>query len=222
MGKGTFAKRVAPVLGLHHISAGDLLRENVKQQTPVGRLCAGFLKEGELVPGNVVVDIVKEKVNQLKHSPTYKGYILDGFPRCVEQAELWASEGDGTPDLAVNITLNHDVLVTKLTSRRVCDSCGDNYNLADIRYGQFDMPPMLPKIPDVCDSCGGRLAQREDDKEETVKKRLRLHAATEGDLLAWFRERTTVVDFQVVRGIKQTDELIDLVRGFRQGSLAQL
>ena len=207
-GKGTFAKRVAPALGLVHLSAGDLLRWNVREDTSIGREASSFLNRGELVPGELVVDMMRDRVQELRSDPEFRGYLLDGFPRVIEQARLWETRGDGNPELVVNICLNEEVLVTKLASRRVCECCGDNYNLADIRFGSYDMPPLLPKVPDVCDSCSGRLVQREDDNEETVRKRLQVHALNERDLIEFYKAHSHVIDFVVTTGVKQTPDLL--------------
>ena len=213
VGKGTFAKRIAPALGITHFSAGDCLREQVKRETDIGNLAVSFLKKGSLVPGDLVVRMMNAKVAELQSNMrSYKGYLLDGFPRLLEQAELWDSTGDGPPQLVVNITLDEAVLLKKISSRRICQSCGDNYNLADIRNRGYDMPPMLPKSPGICDSCGGVLVQREDDKEDIVRRRLDLHNKTHGSLIDYYRDRSNILDFEVTRGVSQTDELLSLIK----------
>ena len=211
VGKGTFAKRIAPALGIVHISAGDCLRENIRLGTVVGNQVHDYMSRGELVPGGLVVDMMKSKVNELrKWGDTYKGYLLDGFPRILDQALLWKTEGDGDPDIVINLTLNHDILLKKITSRRVCSTCGDNYNLADIRNGIYDMPPMLPKLHGICNTCGGTLSQREDDCEDTVKHRLSIHSTNEGPLLDYYSTR--IFTFEVTRGVSQTQDLLSLIK----------
>ncbi|KAF4691133.1 hypothetical protein FOZ60_016121 [Perkinsus olseni] len=147
VGKGTFAKRIAPRLNLRHLSAGELLRGHVKEGSALGRLAKPFLDKGLMVPSEHSVTMMKHEVSKLQASSRVNGYILDGFPRVLEQAQMWSdlALGDGNPELVINISLSRSVLVHKLASRRICGACGDNYNLADIRYGHYDMPPMLPK-----------------------------------------------------------------------------
>jgi len=209
VGKGTFAKRIAPALGITHLSAGDCMRDHVKRKTSLGSQVEVYLRRGELVPGTLVVDMMKAKVDELKSTNT-RGYLLDGFPRALEQAQEWKLRGDGNPDLVINITLNQDILLKKITSRRVCIKCGDNYNFADIRNGSYDMPPMLPRVAGVCDLCSGKLVQREDDSEEIVRNRLYLHAKTEQALLEFYAGIS--IDFPVTRGVSQTEELLALIK----------
>ena len=206
VGKGTFARRVAPALSFTHLSAGDILREEVKNKTDIGKSAESYLSRGSLVSSSLIIELMRQKVALA----AAHGVILDGFPRQREQAEVWATK----PDLVVNIKLNQDVLLTKLTSRRVCPSCGENYNLADINFPPYDMPALLPKVPDVCDVCGSSpLVQRDDDKPDVVRHRLALHAELEEPLIGFYRDAGVhVVDFTVLRGVKQTQELIDLVK----------
>jgi adenylate kinase len=213
VGKGTFAKRVAPALGIAHLSAGECLRENVRSQSYLGRFAESYLVKGDLVPSALVIDMMKSRISDLRKRPDFRGYLLDGFPRVVEQAQLWESIGDGNPTTIVNITLNEDVLIKKLSYRRVCGDCGDNYNLADIRNGHFDMPPMLPKTPGVCDKCNGNLIQRSDDSDEVVRKRINSHFQTESALLEFYRaQKIKMIDFAVTRGVSQTPDLLTLLQ----------
>ncbi|EER14471.1 adenylate kinase 1, putative, partial [Perkinsus marinus ATCC 50983] len=128
-------------------------------------------------------------VMSVRNAARVDGYILDGFPRVLEQAQMWSdlTLGDGNPELVINISLARSVLIHKLASRRICGSCGDNYNLADIRYGHYDMPPMLPKAEGICDSCGSGLIRRDDDTDEIIQHRLDLHFDKEEPLLDFYR-----------------------------------
>ncbi|KAF4740430.1 hypothetical protein FOZ62_026445 [Perkinsus olseni] len=215
VGKGTFAKRIAPRLNLRHLSAGELLRGHVKEGSPLGRLAKPFLDKGLMVPSEHSVTMMKHEVSKLQASSRVNGYILDGFPRVLEQAQMWSdlALGDGNPELVINISLSRSVLVHKLASRRICGGCGDNYNLADIRYGHYDMPPMLPKSEGICDTCGSGLIRRDDDADDIIQHRLELHFEKEEPLLEFYRNSpdTRVIDFQVTRGIQQTDSLLEII-----------
>ncbi|KAF4673459.1 hypothetical protein FOL47_010511 [Perkinsus chesapeaki] len=211
VGKGTFAKRIAPRLNLKHLSAGELLRAHVKAGSSLGNLAKPFLDKGMMVPS-------EHSISKLNASSRVNGYILDGFPRVLEQAKMWSdlAMGDGNPELVINISLARSVLVHKLASRRICGGCGDNYNLADIRYGQYDMPPMLPKLEGICDTCGSGLIRRDDDSDDIIQHRLELHFEKEEPLLDFYRNcpKTQVIDFQVTRGIQQTDSLLEIIETY--------
>ncbi len=206
VGKGTFAKRIAPLIDYQHLSAGDVLRNEVRNRTKNGLLASAYMNSGSLVPSSLIIDLMRTQVLQASQRP---GVLLDGFPRQREQAELWAACNENKlPDLIVNILLNEEVLLTKLTSRRMCEKCGENFNLADIRFPPFDMPALLPRVPDVCDVCGASpLVQRPDDRPDVVRRRLALHAELEAPLLHFYKSRgATVVYFVVNRGVQLTAE----------------
>lgn len=144
------------------------MRLEIKQNTPLGQQLSNFLNAGKLCPDEMVVQLVSDK---LKKFAKDKGFILDGFPRNINQAKLFQSQL--ALDLVINFTIPEKHLITKIAARRLCKQCGANYNLANVQDGKLNMPPILPKVPGVCDYCGStELIQREDDKEEIVKKRL--------------------------------------------------
>jgi adenylate kinase len=130
-----------------------------------------------------------------------KGFILDGFPRNVAQAEALNKE---LPlDLVLNLTQKDDILIKKIESRRACQHCGRGYNLADIKIGTIHMPPLLPKVEGICDDCGGKLIQREDDKLEVVQSRLELYKKSTFPLVEYYTKKGILKNFPVIGGVKE-------------------
>ncbi len=168
-GKGTYAKRIGPKYQIPHISTGDLFRDNMKNDTPLGQEARTYIDAGKLVPDGLTINMLKER---LKQPDCKKGFILDGYPRTFEQAKALANITD--VDIVIKLFVPEDILVEKLSARRTCSECGDLYNIADINREGIRMPPMNPKIPGKCDKCGGKLIQRSDDKPEAIHKRLEL------------------------------------------------
>jgi adenylate kinase len=171
-GKGTQTERLCSELKLTKISTGDLLREAVRNKTALGAKAKGFMEAGKLVPNELVIDLVKEKMQSIKG-----GVILDGFPRSLEQAEKL--DKFAKVDLAVDIEVNEDNLVKRLTLRRTCKSCNAVYHL------EFNPP----KKDGKCDKCGGELFQRSDDTEETVRERLKVYKEQTLPLTAYYHKR---------------------------------
>ncbi|MEM2886051.1 MAG: nucleoside monophosphate kinase, partial [Thermoproteota archaeon] len=172
-GKGTYSSRIRDRFGLTKISTGDIFREEIKNQTELGRKIEGFLKRGELVPDSTVIEVVDRKLRNLDN------YILDGYPRTLEQAR--ALDKISKIDAIIKINANEEILVEKISSRRICSNpaCDGNYNVADIRRTidgiEYVLPPLLPREDMRCDKCGSPLIQREDDKPEVVKERLKVY-----------------------------------------------
>lgn len=165
-GKGTCARMLADKKNFFHISTGDILREEVKKGTSLGQNVRNYMESGKLVADEVILDIIEQRLENWSGGD--KSFVLDGFPRTMAQAEGLESVLQ-KKHLFINQVILLDVpegeLIRRLSSRRVCGNCGANYNL-------ISQPP---KIPDVCDYCGGKLYQREDDREETVRNRLRIY-----------------------------------------------
>ena len=162
-GKGTQAVRVCEQLGIPQISTGDILRRAIKNETPTGLAAKSYIDKGQLVPDSVVIDIVRERLTQ---DDCKNGYLLDGFPRTVAQAE--ALEGFAKIDAVVDIDVSDEKLVERLSGRRVCLSCGGTYHVSRLNGSM------------TCEKCGNELIQRADDKAETVLSRLTVyHAQTE-------------------------------------------
>src|SRR5512143_4085588 len=175
-GKGTQAKDLVEKYGIPQISTGDILRKNLAEKTPLGLEAKKFMDKGELVPDAVVVGIVKER---LKEADCKKGYILDGFPRTVPQAEELdkALAGMSTPlDKVLSIDVPDAELVKRLSGRRMCRGCNAGYHV------MFK----APKVADKCDKCGGELYQRDDDKEEAIKNRLVVYQSSTAPLIAYY------------------------------------
>lgn len=176
-GKGTQCVRLAEHYLVPHISTGDVLRAAVREDSDLGRKAKETMDAGNLVPDDVMIGIVEERLGQ--PDAAARGFLLDGFPRTVAQAEaLVGILGSGGLDLAVNLEVPVDVVLRRLASRRACERCGANYS--------SDAPP---KVPGTCDVCGGRVVHREDDTEQAIRRRLDLYERETAPLIAWFRDR---------------------------------
>ena len=171
-GKGTQAVRVCERLGIPQISTGDILRRAIKEQTPTGLAAKAYIDRGELVPDSVVIDIVRER---LEHEDCKGGYLLDGFPRTVNQAE--ALETFAKIDAVVDIDVSDEKLVERLSGRRVCLACGGTYHVS-----------MLNGVT-TCAKCGETLIQRDDDKAETVLSRLAVYHQQTEPLIDFYTKR---------------------------------
>ena len=193
VGKGTYASRIGPALGIPHISTGDIFRENIKNGTELGKLVKPIMERGELVPDDITIRIIEDRI---KKDDCKGGFIFDGFPRTINQAENL--DKITKPDAALNIVLPEDILIKKISARRVCKGCGDIYNIADIKRGELHMPPMLPKVEGKCDKCGGELYQRKDDNEQTVKERLEEYKKKTQPLIDYYKKKKLLHDVNVI------------------------
>jgi adenylate kinase len=177
-GKGTQAKGMAAELKLAHISTGDLLRSNVAQGTPLGVQAKDYMNKGLLVPDSLVTSMLKERFSQ----PDIKnGFILDGYPRTINQAQTLDSILSGMAmklDVVFDLDSSEPVIIQRLSGRLVCRKCG----------ALFHKTNMPPKVTMVCDQCGGALYQRDDDKEETIRKRLAVYRSEVAALLDYYRK----------------------------------
>ena len=167
-GKGTHATRLKEDLGVPHISTGDIFRENIKGGTPLGLLAKSYIDKGALVPDEVVIKIVADR---LSREDCKKGFILDGFPRTLDQADALKKITD--IDVVVNLIVDDEAIVTRVAGRRMC-RCGETYNVAFLNGS------------DTCAKCGGKLYQRDDDKEETVKSRLAVYHKETAPLIDYY------------------------------------
>ncbi|GFO66222.1 adenylate kinase [Geomonas paludis] len=177
VGKGTQAKLLIDRFGIPQISTGDILRAAVKELTPMGIKAKGFMDSGALVPDEVVIGIVEERLAQ---PDCQKGFILDGFPRTVPQADALSQVLTGIGkkiDHVVSLSVDKDELLKRLTGRRACSKCGAGYHV--------DFAPS--KVAGICDACGGELFQREDDKEETILNRLAVYEAQTSPLISYYQ-----------------------------------
>ncbi len=193
-GKGTQAKKLIEKYGIPQISTGDLLRAAVAAGTPLGKEAKSYMDKGELVPDSVVLGMVEER---LKQDDCKKGYILDGFPRNTAQAEALDKmliSLNMPLDAALSVDVPFEDLMKRLTGRRTCKSCGQMYNI-------YFSPPQKEG---VCDKCGGELFQRDDDKEETIKKRLEVYSAQTEPLIDYYKKKGIL---KTVAGVGSIDEI---------------
>ncbi len=204
VGKGTYARRAAPVLNLTHISAGDVLRDSVENRPEI----LNFLKSGKMVPQEVIFSLMKNKINEIENG----GVILDGFPRNYEQAVGWFTSMPRI-DLVVEFHLPDEILTKKLLGRRICSSCGELYNVFSFAQGEYSMPAMLPRRDGICDKCGGTLIQRVDDNLKIITERLENHKKSEKLLTEYLGSKCKdIIRFNVTTGIAQLDSLVDLIK----------
>ena len=171
-GKGTQAVKIAEEYKIPHISTGDIFRKNIKEQTELGKLAKTYIDKGELVPDEVTIAIVADR---LKASDCASGWLLDGFPRTVAQAEALAQIAK--VDVVINIDIDLQLLKHRLTGRRVCGDCGESYHV-DMLDGRM-----------TCAKCKGALYQRDDDTEETVQSRLDVYQKQTSPLIAYYSEK---------------------------------
>ena len=178
-GKGTQASEIVKKFPIPHISTGDMFRKAIKDETDLGKEAKSYMDRGELVPDEVTVGIVKERISE---DDAKKGFLLDGFPRTIEQAEALnniMSELDREIDAVINIEVPEEELMNRLTGRRICEKCGTTYHLV------FNPP----KVEGICDIDGGKLYQREDDNPETVSNRLSVNVKQSKPILEYYDEK---------------------------------
>ncbi|MBJ6752019.1 adenylate kinase [Geomonas anaerohicana] len=206
VGKGTQAKLLIDRFGIPQISTGDILRAAVKELTPMGIKAKGFMDSGALVPDEVVIGIVEERLAQ---PDCQKGFILDGFPRTVPQADALSQVLTGIGkkiDHVVSLSVDKAELLKRLTGRRACSKCGAGYHV--------DFAPS--KVAGICDACGGELFQREDDKEETILNRLAVYEAQTSPLISYYQTAgllRSVNGLGSVEGIQA--EIVSVLQGAR-------
>lgn len=180
-GKGTYASRLQSKLGADVIASGDLMREIMKEDTPLGRKVKGFVEKGQLVPDDVVVEVLKQR---LASSTSKKDFILDGFPRTIDQAK--ALEKLAKIDGIILLIVPDKIIIERLSSRRICKNCGEVYN---VRF-------LKPRVEGVCDKCGGQLYQRSDDKPEVIKDRITVYEKQTQPILEHYKyKKTPFVEF---------------------------
>ncbi len=190
-GKGTQAKKIAAKYGIPHISTGDIFRANIKNGTELGKKAKEYMDKGALVPDELTVNLV---IDRFKNPDCANGYVLDGFPRTIPQAEALdkaLSALGETIDYAINVEVPDSNIVNRMSGRRACVGCGATYHIV---YN-------APKVENVCDSCGEKLILRDDDKPETVQNRL-----------AVYHEQTQpLIDYYGAKGVlKEVDGTVDM------------
>ncbi|MBW3491335.1 MULTISPECIES: adenylate kinase [Bacillus] len=202
-GKGTQAEQIVAKYNIPHISTGDMFRAAMKAETELGLQAKSFIDKGALVPDEVTIGIVRERLSQ---EDCIKGFLLDGFPRTVAQAsaleEIMKDLGKKI-DYVLNINVDSGLLLTRLTGRRICKECGATYHL------EFNPPAKA----DVCDKCGGELYQRSDDNEETVANRLDVNIKQTKPLLDFYEELGYLQSINGEQGINKVFADIDVLIG---------
>ncbi|MCK5879041.1 MAG: adenylate kinase [Holophagae bacterium] len=186
-GKGTQARKLSKKYGLPHVSTGDILRNAVKMGTEMGLKAKAVMDRGDLIPDDVILGIIK---NRLLKPDCANGFLLDGFPRTLGQAEGF--DRLDSVNCAIQIDVPDDVLVKRLVSRRTCPSCGTMYHLG---YHP-------PEVAGVCDKCGSTLVQREDDREDVVKSRFRVYVDKTAPLIGYYREKSVLHNVDGNRNVK--------------------
>lgn len=192
-GKGTQGEKLSQELGFVRLSTGDMLREAVRDGTPLGLKAKGYMDSGALVPNDLIIDLMKEKISFLGEDA---GVIFDGFPRTVEQADALGKQID--VDLALNLDVDDPELISRLTKRRSCPSCNAVYHL---EYNP-------PKKADLCDKCNSELYQRNDDIEETVTKRLEVYRNNTLPLIEYYSKKGIL---HTIEGVGDIDDIFKKV-----------
>ncbi|MFA7397642.1 MAG: adenylate kinase [Crenarchaeota archaeon] len=190
-GKGTYSTRMQNQLGVEVIAMGDIFRESVKQNTELGKKVKSYVERGALVPDDVVVEVLKDKLAKI---PQGKGFLLDGFPRTISQANTL--EKIAKIDVILQLDVSDQIIIERLTSRRICKNCGTVYN---VRF-------LKPKADGICDKCGGQLYQRADDNEEVIKNRLQVYKTQTEPLIEYYHKRGVPFIVNVTKSIDQPPE----------------
>ena len=174
-GKGTYASRLQAKLGVDVIAMGDIFREIMKEETEFGKKVRGYVEKGSLIPDDIVVNVLKQRLAKTSRG---RGFILDGYPRTLEQAE--ALEKIAKIDVIILLMVPDWIIIERLSTRRICKNCGAVYNTRFLK----------PKVDMICDKCGGPLYQRPDDNPEVIKKRIEVYNEQTRPILQFFREKT--------------------------------
>lgn len=203
-GKGSQASRLSRKYGVPHISTGEMFRDAYEKKTPLGIRAHGYWGEGNLVPDDVTCAMVEERLGR---DDCAGGFILDGFPRTLAQAEMLSSTLDRLGlevDAVVQMDVSEETIIQRLTGRRVCEECGANYHLTNLP----------PAKPGVCDACGGALVQRPDDRRETILQRLRVYRERTAPLIDYYSEREELVDIDADKTVDENlEEIIAILEG---------
>lgn len=203
-GKGTQAERIVSEFGIPHISTGDMFRAAIAEQTELGMKAKSFMDQGQLVPDEVTIGIVRER---LQKPDSAKGFLLDGFPRTLAQAEAldaMLSELGRDIDVVINLHVKRESLMARLTGRWICKSCGATYHVV------FNPP----KQEGVCDKCGGELYQRSDDKEDVVATRLDVNIKQSEPILAYYESKGLL---KTVEGEQPIDTVYEQIASILRG-----
>ncbi|MCX8190840.1 MAG: nucleoside monophosphate kinase [Candidatus Aenigmarchaeota archaeon] len=218
-GKGTYSSKLKEKFGLEKISTGDIFREEIKKGSELGKKVEKYLREGKLVPDDIVIEVVREKIKNLEK------FILDGFPRTVDQAK--ALDSMVNIDAIIKINAHPEILVEKISARRICSNpkCDGNYNVADIHKVidgvEYILPPLLPKNDMKCDKCGSPLIQRDDDKPSVIMDRLKVYEEQTKPVIDYYlkKKKPPFIEIWMSRPPEQVVEKI--VEGLRKLNLVK-
>ncbi|KAM7468148.1 hypothetical protein LguiB_015710 [Lonicera macranthoides] len=202
VGKGTYASRLSNLLGVPHIATGDLVREELSSKGPLSHQLAEIVNQGKLVSDEIIISLLSKRL-ETGESKGESGFILDGFPRTIRQAEILDDVTD--IDLVVNLKLREDVLLEKCLGRRLCSQCGKNFNVASINVKAENGSPgmsMAPLLPPP--HCASKLITRSDDTEDVVKERLRIYNEKSQPVEGYYRSRGKLMEFDLPGGIPET------------------
>lgn len=203
-GKGTQASAIVKKYNIPHISTGDIFRENIKQGTELGKRAKEYIDKGLLVPDDIVVSIVKDRILE---KDCKNGFLLDGFPRTLNQGEALddeLSQMNLKLDKVININVEKEVLIERTIGRRICKDCGATYHI------KFN-PPVKEGI---CDNCGGKLYQRDDDTQETVEKRIEVYQKQTKPLIDYYTKKGLILNVDGTKKISEIfDEIVEALEG---------
>lgn len=197
-GKGTQAKKIAEKYGIPHISTGDIFRANIKNQTELGMKAKAYMDQGALVPDELTLELIMDRFT---NDDCKNGYVLDGFPRTIPQAEALTkalSDKQDAVDYAINVDVPDEAIVTRMSGRRACLACGGTYHI------KFNPT----KVEGICDACGGELVLRNDDKPETVQKRLDVYHEQTQPLIDYYQTQNILKE---VDGTLPLDEVFQAI-----------
>jgi adenylate kinase len=198
-GKGTQASKIVTMFNIPHISTGDMFRENIKNVTPIGLEAKKYIEKGLLVPDDFTLSMIEDRFSE---PDCNSGFLLDGFPRTLVQAEALEAEleiNEKKLTAVVNLDVSDETIIGRMTGRRVCGSCGSTYNLT---YNK-------PKVESTCDYCGGQLQIREDDKHETVTNRLKVYKNETQPLIDYYKEKGILI---TINGEQDASDVFDNIR----------
>lgn len=199
VGKGTQAKKISEKFSIPHISTGDILRSEINKGSDLGKKAQDFVKSGKLVPDDLIIEMIKD---ELMSDRFKNGFLMDGFPRTLEQAKKFddlLTDLKLNIDKVINIVVDEDEIIRRVTNRVVCDSCHRVFKLSD--FSKKDSPL-------VCKLCGGNLIKREDDSEEVIRKRLEVYRQQTEPLVEYYKDKNLLVN---INGIGTEDEIFERI-----------
>lgn len=194
-GKGTYSSRLEDRLDIKHIATGDIYREHIKKETEIGRKAKKYYEEGKLVPDSITNEILKRSLEEIGMD----GFILDGYPRNLNQARFL--DGLVKLDALIKLEVSDEIIIERLSSRRICKECGEVYN-------KLFNPP---EREGVCDECGGELYQRDDDKPEGIKTRIKRYEEKEEPVIDYFKGKIPIVVLKCRQADAPVDEMVDKI-----------